>query len=100
MTTLADLQEAYTALLESHAPVMSAGQANDAFEVYTLALVLRAAREEEAAIGFESSSGIVNPSPLRFRTSPGRIFSTAADYTHATIDFLIAYNSKRISVSM
>ena len=54
---------------------------------YTLALVLRAAREEGAQVGFRSSSGTNNPDPLRFRTSPGRIFSTAYDYSHGTIRF-------------
>jgi hypothetical protein len=87
MTTLADLQQAYRNLLAGHAPVASSGQANDAFEVYTLGLVLRAAREEGATIRFESSSGAPNPSPLRFRSSPGKIFSTAHDYTHAEIQF-------------
>jgi hypothetical protein len=87
VTSLADLEAAYNTLLAGHAPVSSSGQANDAFEVYTLSLVLRAAREERATIGFESSLGVANPSPLRFRTSPGRIFSTAHDYSHATIRF-------------
>jgi hypothetical protein len=87
MTSLVDIQAAYNKLLAAHAPVTSAVQANDAFEVYTLALVLRAANEEGAVISFESSRGIVNPSPLRFRTSPGRIFSTACDYSHSIVGF-------------
>ncbi len=87
MTTLADLQAAYNATLAGHAPVASAGQANDAFEVYVLTLALRAAKEEGASIKFQAASGALNPSPLRFRTAPGRIYSPAKDYTHATIDF-------------
>lgn len=87
MTSLADLQSAYSVLLAGHAPVASSGQANDAFEVYTLSLILRAAREESASIHFESSSGITSPARLLFRTSPGRIFSTAHDYSHAVIQF-------------
>ncbi len=87
MTTLADLETAYNLLLANHAPVASSGQANDAFELYTLTLVLRAAKQEGASIAFDSSLGVSNPSPLRFRTSPGRIFSTAHDYSHATIRF-------------
>jgi hypothetical protein len=87
LTSLANLQAAYTSLLAGHAPVASSGQANDAFEVYTLSLVLSAARDEGATIRFESTSGVINPSPLRFRTSPGRIFSTVHDYSHALIQF-------------
>ena len=87
MTTLADLEAAYKATLSGHAPVASAGQANDAFEVYVLTLALRAARGEGATIAFQSAAGASSPSPLRFRTAPGRIYSPAKDYTHATIAF-------------
>lgn len=87
MTTLADLQAAYNATLAGYAPVFTAGQANDAFEVYVLTLALRAGREEGASILFESASETVNPSPLRFRTAPGRIYSPAKDYTHAVVSF-------------
>lgn len=87
MTTLADLTTAYNATLAKHAPVASAGQANDAFEVYVLTLALRAARDEGASIQFQSAAGIANPSPLRFRTAPGRIYSPVKDYTHAHLSF-------------
>lgn len=87
MTDSSDLKKAYEKLLSGHAPVVSSNQANDAFEVYTLCLVLRAAKEEEAKITFESSKGPSTPNPIRFRTSPGRIYSTAHDYTHAKISF-------------
>lgn len=87
MTTLQDLRDAYNQILAAHSPVQSSGQANDAFEVYVLSLVLRAAREEGAQISFESRSGSIHPSPLVFRTSPGRIYSNAQDYSHAIIQF-------------
>jgi hypothetical protein len=87
VTTLADLENAYAALLSAHAPVTSSGQANDAFEVYTLSLILRAAKEEGATIRFESSFGVANPSPLLFRTSPGRIFTAIHDFSHAAVLF-------------
>jgi hypothetical protein len=87
MTSLADLQTAYNATLSGLAPVVSSGQANDAFEVYVLTLALRAGREEGATIEFQSASGLSNPSPLRFRTAPGRIYSPAQDYTHALLSF-------------
>ncbi len=87
MTTLADLQKAYNATLSGFAPVASAGQANDAFEVYVLTLALRAGRQEGASIAFASASGITGQSPLRFRTAPGRIYSLTHDYTHGLITF-------------
>lgn len=87
MTSLADLQAAYDALLRGHAPVRSPSEANDAFEIYVLALVLRAAQQQGATISFESSTGASSPSPLRFRTSPGRIYSTTPDFSHAVIQF-------------
>jgi len=88
MTSFSDLEIAYNRLLAAHPPVVSAGQANDAFEIYVLTLVLRAAEEEGAMISFRSAMGITNPSPLRFRTAPGRIFSKTHDYSHAHIGFL------------
>jgi hypothetical protein len=87
MTTLADLQDAYNATLVGAATVCSSGQANDAFEIYVLTLALRASREEGAEIQFVSASGIINPSVLRFRTAPGRIYTSAKDYTHVLLSF-------------
>ena len=87
MTSLQDLQNAYNNILGAHSPVQSFGQANDAFEVYVLALVLKAARDEGAKISFESTTGVTNHSPLVFRTSPGRIYSTSKDYSHAIVQF-------------
>lgn len=87
MTSLADLQAAFNRLLAGHAPVASSGQANDAYEVYVFTLVLEASIQEGATVGFRASSGSRNPSPLTFRTSPGSIFSSANDYSFATIDF-------------
>jgi hypothetical protein len=54
MTTQTDLEQAYSANLAGHAPVASAGQANDAFEVYVLTLALRAAQGEGGTILFQS----------------------------------------------
>lgn len=87
MISLKDLQAAYNSLLAPFSPVQHSTQANDAFEVYVLSLILRAAREEGAEIRFEGNSGSINPSSLVFRTSPGRIYSTAHDYSHALIEF-------------
>lgn len=87
MTTKEDLENAYNETLRHHAPVHGAGEANDAFEAYVFTLSLRAAKAEGATIGFETASGESNPSALRFRTSPGRIYSRVHDYTHGVIDF-------------
>jgi len=87
MTSLNDLKSAYNKHLRSTVPVISSGQANDAFEIYALSLVLKAARHEGAMISFETVNGKTNPSSLVFRSSPGRIYSTADDYAHAIINF-------------
>ena len=87
MTSKNDLEIAYNSLLAGNPPVNSASQANDAFEVYILSLVLTAAMEEGASIQYESSQNAISPSPLLFRTAPGRIFSPTHDYSHAHIQF-------------
>lgn len=87
MTSQNDLETAYNSLLVGNPPVQSPNQANDAFEVYILALVLTAAKEEAASIEYESSKKVINPSPLLFRSTPGKIFSPLHDYCHANIQF-------------
>lgn len=59
---------------------------NDIYENYIWALCIEAAREKGAKISYETVSG-KTPSQLIFRTSPGNIFSTAHEYTHAVLDF-------------
>lgn len=87
MASITDLRGAYNKVLKGMYPVSSAEQANDAFEVYVLSLILQAAKNEGASIFFENNKNIFNPSHLVFRTSPGVIYSTAQDYTHAIIEF-------------
>lgn len=61
--------------------------ANDVYENYVWALCLEAARRQGAAISYETvTSNATNN--LCFRTSPGSIYSTAHDYTHACLDFI------------
>jgi hypothetical protein len=58
----------------------------DIFEAYILALVIRAAKTEGAAVTYVSRDG--KPAALLLlRTSPGLIYSTAKNYTHAVIAF-------------
>ena len=87
MTTLHDLELAYQQHLKNNIPVSSSGQANDAFEIYALSLVLTAAQQEGATISFETVNRTISPTKLIFRSSPGRIYSQAADYAHALISF-------------
>lgn len=87
MTSKSELEQAYNRYIASSSPVSSAPQANDAFEVYSLSLVLEAARREGAAISFKSVSGLSDPTPIIFRSSPGNIYSTHRDYCHVVIEF-------------
>ncbi len=87
MMNINDVREAYRRILGGHVPVKSAGQANDAFEIYVLSLILRAAKEEGATIRFESRASARTPNPLTFRISPGAVYSRVKDYSHAVIDF-------------
>lgn len=58
----------------------------DVFEAYVLTLVIRAARDEGAAVSFKDRFG--NPATsLTLRTSPGYIYSTVRNYTHCLIEF-------------
>src|SRR5258708_5738661 len=59
----------------------------DLFEVYILTLLLRAAHREGATISYENVFGQSPPPELIFRTSPGQIFSTERNYTHAVLQF-------------
>src|SRR5215472_13089752 len=61
-------------------------KSNDVFEGYIWSLVLQAARAEGAAVRYETRDEMVTQD-LCFRTSPGNIFSSAQQYTHAVIDF-------------
>lgn len=88
MTTLADLKAAYDSTLSGHAPVVNPSQANDAYELYAFTLLLRAAQAEGCSlVTFATTSGTSSPTVLRFRTSPGSIYSLAHDYCHANVSF-------------
>lgn len=58
----------------------------DLFEVYLLALVVRAAEVEGATVSFENVDGST-PTTLVFRTSPGQIWSTQNPYSHVVLQF-------------
>jgi hypothetical protein len=63
-----------------------ASATNDIYESYIWALCLKAARQQGAAIRYET----LNETPastLVFRTAPGAIYSAAQPYTHAVIEF-------------
>ena len=59
---------------------------NDIYENYIWTLCLQAARLHGASISYEDFDE--KPTTvLVFRTSPGAIYSTVHDYTHAVIEF-------------
>jgi len=60
---------------------------NDVYENYVWTLCIEAARSKGADVSYETVQGST-PSILRFRTSPGSIYSTAHAYTHAILDFV------------
>lgn len=81
------LNQIRTTLGSAISPSLTAASAaNDVFEAYVLSLVLEAARTETASVSFENVNGRVPP-VFTFRTSPGFIFSTTQNYTHAIITF-------------
>jgi len=58
----------------------------DIFEAYVFALVLEAAKREQAGILYETVDGPFQ-GVATFRTSPGHIWSDARSYTHAVLQF-------------
>jgi hypothetical protein len=59
---------------------------SDIFEAYVFSLALEAAQTEGATITYRDVLGRI-PTDFVFRTSPGYIFSTTHNYTHAVILF-------------
>jgi hypothetical protein len=64
----------------------TASAANDVYEGFLFSLVVATARRSGAAIHYEDVRGNKTHS-LVFRTSPGRIYSTRNNYTHAVVEF-------------
>ena len=64
--------------------LISVSQANDAYELYLFSLVVQAAVDADARVFYETVSG-KPATELRVRTTPGRIYSTTHDYTHAVL---------------
>lgn len=88
MTDIDDLlAEISTNLAPAIVPGMnSALAASDLYEAYSLTLLKEAAETESGVVTFSDRSGN-QTNTLVFRTSPGNIFSTAANYTHAVVAF-------------
>src|ERR1700733_13601043 len=88
MPVLDDLVEAIESIVVSAAAVGYAepSATNDVYENYVWALCLQAAAQHGATISYET----VHDRPastLIFRTSPGAIYSTTHEYTHAVLTF-------------
>ena len=58
----------------------------DRFEGYLFGLLLKAAEKEGATVSFENRNGPFAGVGI-FRTSPGHIWSSSSDYTHAILSF-------------
>jgi hypothetical protein len=87
MTTTSDLLEELRTLLQAGAiSYNSATAASDVYEGFLFALVIATARDSNADVYFENVRG-TRVDDLIFRTTPGRLYSTAHDYTHAVIQF-------------
>jgi hypothetical protein len=74
--TLGSISVSYTA----------ASQVNDVFEGFVFAAAVDAGANYGATVEYRDVHGTVTRH-LRFRTSPGRIYSTTHRYTHAVLDF-------------
>jgi hypothetical protein len=87
MTAVSDLLDELATLLQAGAiSYNSASAASDVYEGYLFSLVIATARGSDADIHFENVRG-ARVNDLIFRTTPGRLYSTAHDYTHAVIQF-------------
>lgn len=64
----------------------NSGATNDLYENYVWALCVRAAESQGAAVSFQTVAEQPATS-LIFRTSPGAIYSSLRDYTHAVLAF-------------
>jgi hypothetical protein len=80
------LEELRALLLVGAVSYDSASAANDVYEGYIFSLVVATARASRATVHFESVRGD-RVNEVVFRTSPGRLYSTAQNYTHAVIRF-------------
>lgn len=88
MTITDDLLDEIATTLGSaiSSSLTSASATSDIFEAYVFSLVLEAAQTEGARITYRNVLGNT-PTDFIFRTSPGYIFSTNQNYTHAVILF-------------
>lgn len=86
MTSVNDLLRELRVHLGTGVSYSTASQANDVYEGFLFSLVVATARRSGAAIHYEDVRGTKTHS-LVFRTSPGRLYSTTHNYTHAVVTF-------------
>ena len=68
-------------------PALSpSSKGNDLFEAYLFAVIIDAGESLGATVSFEDSNEVAT-NQLTLRTSPGRIYSTIPNYTHAVLSF-------------
>ncbi len=81
---LSDIQAVLGSALPTTLTTSSA--ASDIYEAYLFSLVCQAARDQGGTVEFRSIES-ATPTTFIFRTSPGYISSTNADYGYAIIEF-------------
>jgi hypothetical protein len=86
LTAVDDLLRELRNHLRAAVSYTTASAANDVYEGFLFSLVVATARRYGAVIRYEDVMGRKTRS-LTFRTSPGRLYSTRQNYTHAVIEF-------------
>jgi hypothetical protein len=86
MSTADDLLRELRTHLGAAVSYTTASQANDIYEGFLFSLVVATARKSGAMIRYEDVRG-KRAHSLTFRTSPGRLYSTRRNYTHAVVEF-------------
>lgn len=88
MTSRDDLIDAIEQIISQASSVGYAepSATNDVYENYVWAICLQAARQQGAAVSYQTVHD-ATASRLIFRTAPGAIYSVAHEYTHAAVNF-------------
>jgi hypothetical protein len=86
MTTTSDLLRDLRTHLRTAVSYTTASATHDIYEGFLFSLVVATARKSGAVIRYEDVRGS-KAGNLIFRTSPGRLYSTRQNYTHAVVGF-------------
>ncbi|WP_405165914.1 hypothetical protein OG203_12995 [Nocardia sp. NBC_01499] len=86
MAAVDELLAELRAHLRAAVSYTTASMPNDVYEGFLFSLVIATARKSGAQIRYQDVNGSM-ASNLVFRTSPGWLYSTARNYTHAVLEF-------------